>query len=99
MTLALALCLAAHSRLVKADGSCAGNVHQGHDQHGGKILAGIKPHFITAQDDAACCALCAGKEGERAPCMPHSWRVWVAVVVVVVYVVCMCVVPTGCTYG
>lgn len=57
----------------RGDGSCSGgssNPNLNHDQKGGKILAGIKPHYIKAISASKCCRACAAYDG----CDTYVWQ-------------------------
>ena len=51
----------------------------GHDQVGGKVLAGRRPHTIKSTSDADCCTKCLHKEGctawVRQPSTTNCWLI------------------------
>ena len=51
----------------------------GHDQVGGKVLAGCRPHTITSTSDSDCCTKCVNKEGctawVRQPSTTNCWLI------------------------
>ena len=51
----------------------------GHDQVGGKVLAGRRPHTIASSSDADCCRKCSHKEGcsawVRQPSTTYCWLI------------------------